>query len=217
MPEVLKRVEAVRMLRARSPRKQTRATASRPHLFGEDRQPSSSYLLVPSVSSERREWIPIGFEKMDTIASNLVLTVPNATTYHFAILSSTMHNAWTRAVCGRLEIRFRYSVSVVYNNFPWPNTETGQQSAILNAGQAILDARASHSQATLADLYDPRSMPSNLQEAHAVNDCAVDTEYGYHGDNSDAARVAFLFDLYETIAQSHGRDRPKRIRGRIRS
>ena len=196
MPEVNRRVLAVQQMRACSRREQTRRCAATPHRFGEDRQPLSQYLLVPSVSSERREWVPVGFQPPNVIASNLVLTVPNASVFHFSILSSTMHNAWLRVVCGRLRIDYRYSASIVYNNYPWPYATERQRRAIEQTGQRILDVRASHRGANLAELYDKESMPGDLREAHVANDRAVDAAYGYSSQNSDTGRVGFLFALY---------------------
>jgi hypothetical protein len=156
-------------------------------------------LLVPSVSSERREFVPIGFLQPEVVASNLALTIAGATLYHFAILCSTMHNAWLRAVGGRLESRYRYSASIVYNNFPWPEVNAEQRKAVEAAGKAILDARALEPGSTLADLYDPLTMPAQLRKAHQANDRVVDGAYGHKGNRMDAARVAFLFGLYEKL------------------
>ncbi|EQD46931.1 methylase, partial [mine drainage metagenome] len=134
------------------------------------------------------------------LASNLLRIVPHATGYDFGILSSTMHNAWMRTVAGRLESRYRYSVHIVYNNFPWPQAvPEDKQRAVAAAAQAVLAARAAHAGATLADLYDPDSMPGDLQDAHKALDKAVDAAYGYRGAKDDAARVAFLFALYQQL------------------
>jgi hypothetical protein len=225
MPEVLKRVDGVRQTRIESKKAATREWAQRPTLFTEDRQPVKTYLLIPSVSSERRNYIPIGFMSPDVIASNLVLTVPNATHYHFGILSSTMHNAWMRAVCGRLKSDYRYSAGIVYNNFPWPESTDKQQTAIEAAAQAVLDARAKFQKpnplsppltggkpeapplsrgggggvCTLADLYDPLSMPPELVKAHHVLDRAVDAAYDKTTFKTEAERVAFLFERYQKL------------------
>ncbi|NNM64262.1 MAG: class I SAM-dependent DNA methyltransferase [Burkholderiales bacterium] len=198
-PEVYRRVQAVKAVRLKSSRPTTQELAAMPYLFGENRQPDTPYLLVPSVSSERREFVPIGFMPPEVVASNLVLTIPDATPYHFAILNSTMHNAWLRAVGGRLKSDFRYSASIVYNNFPWPEPTDAQRAAIEAAGQAILAAREHYSDATLADLYDPLTMPTDLHKAHQANDRAVDAAYGYKGEKVDAPRVAFLFSLYQRL------------------
>lgn len=197
MPEVYKRVQAVKASRLESPRLTTQELASTPYLFGEDRQPTEPYLLVPSVSSERREFVPIGFLQPDVVASNLALTVGGADLYHFAILCSTMHNAWLRAVGGRLKSDYRYSARIVYNNFPWPELSSEKRKTLESTGKAILDARALEPGSTLADFYDPLTMPPELRKAHTTNDKAVDIAYGYKGDKSDAERVAFLFRMYE--------------------
>lgn len=204
MPQVRARIEAVREHRERSTRKATNKLASVPSSFGEIRQPTVQYLGVPSVASERRTFIPMGFMSPATIASNLVLIVPNATHYHFGVMSSTMHMAWVRYVCGRLKSDFRYSAQIVYNNFPWPQAlDDTQRTAIETAAQAVLDARAAHPGSTLADLYDPDTMPPNLVKAHAALDRAVDAAYradgGARGYAGDAERVAFLFWRYAQL------------------
>lgn len=198
MPEVLMRIEAVRKIRSESKRETTRKLATTPTLFGENRQPKSDYLLIPGVSSERRHFIPIGYLKSNVIASNLVNIVPDATHYHFGILTSTMHMAWMRQVCGRLESRYRYSAGLVYNNFPWPENPTAKQKqTVEEKAQAVLDARAGFPQSTLADLYDPLTMPAELVKAHAELDRAVDACYRAQAFTSDRQRVEFLFALYE--------------------
>lgn len=167
--------------------------------------PSTPYLVLPEVSSERRLFIPFGFEQPSTLCSNLVKLAPNATLFHFGILSSTMHNAWMRAVAGRLESRYRYSAAIVYNNYPWPfcdekgpSAMDGKvQTAIETAAQAVLDARAQFATSSLADLYDPLTMPPTLLKAHQKLDAAVDKAYEACGGKktyrNDAERVAFLF------------------------
>jgi hypothetical protein len=174
------------------------------------------------VSSERRNFIPIGFFPSTTIASNLLYVLPNATLYHFGILSSTMHNAWMRAVCGRLKSDYRYSAGIVYNNFPWPEPTEKQQTAIEAAAQAVLDVRAKFMNspfdsaqgavpvgersrtATLADLYDPLTMPPELVKAHQVLDRAVDAAYGKTTFKTEAERVAFLFERYQQLTAPLG-------------
>jgi hypothetical protein len=212
MPECMKRIDAVRRYRLASPSAPTQKLAETPTRFHVEFLPDAPYLLVPSVSSERRKFVPIGFLPAEVFASNLVLTIPNATPYHFAILNSAMHNAWMRAVCGRLKSDYRYSASIVYNNFPWPEPTDKQRAAIEAAAQAILDARAAQPQSTLADLYDPLTMPPGLRRAHAANDRAVDAAYGYKAGKLDAARVAFLFDLYGKLTSLLPADRPRRAR-----
>jgi hypothetical protein len=199
MPEAMKRVEAVRQFRLASKSAPTQKLAQTPTRFHVENMPRSTYLLIPEVSSERRDYIPIGFMHPDTLCSNLVKIIPDATLYHFGILTSTMHNAWVRSVCGRLESRYRYSAGIVYNNFPWPEPTDKQRAAIEAAAQAVLDARAAHPNATLADLYDPLTMPPDLLRAHQTLDRAVDAAYAYKDAPTDAARVAFLFARYQAL------------------
>jgi type I restriction-modification system DNA methylase subunit len=192
------RIEKTEAFRLGSTRETTRKLGLTPHLFGEIRQPKTDYLLLPKVSSEHRTFMPIGFVSKNTIASGSALIIPNAALVHFAVLSSSMHNAWLRAVCGRMKSDYQYSASIVYNNFPWP--EAGKENvAIEAAGQAVLDARAKHKGKSLAWLYNPETMPSNLQTAHDELDDAVDEAYAYFGGNEDAPRVAFLFERYQQL------------------
>jgi hypothetical protein len=200
MPEALARVEAVRKFRLASKRKQTLAAAGIPTHFGTEMIPRRPYLLIPKVSSERREIVPIGFFEPDTFCSDLVFMLPDATLYQFGVLSSTMHNAWVRAVAGRLESRYRYSASIVYNNFPWPDPPADvEREKIEAAAQAVLDARAQFPNSSLADLYDPLTMPPALLKAHQKLDAAVDKAYGKTNFKSDAERVAFLFERYQAL------------------
>lgn len=208
MPKVMQHVEGVGKHRAESKRPTTRELAKAPALFGEDRQPSTSYLLIPSVSSERRPFIPVGFMTADVIASNLVLVVPGATEYHFGIISSTMHNAWMRYVAGRLESRYRYSNQIVYNNYPWPeNPSRDAAEAVRTAAKGVLGAREFEfkrdAAVTLATLYDPDYMPPALLKAHQALDRAVDAAYALDGGKrkwaSDSERVAFLFERYREL------------------
>jgi hypothetical protein len=201
MPLVLARIEQVRKMRLASPKAPTRAWADRSGLFTENRQPVDEYLMVPRVSSEKRAFVPVGFISPDVIASDAVMVVPNATPYEFGILSSTMHNAWVRYTCGRLKSDFRYSAGIVYNNYPWPqDASDAQRQAVRLAAQGVLDARAEHQKgkapASLADLYNPATMPANLSAAHKALDKCVDTAYGKKGLKTDAERVAYLFTLY---------------------
>jgi len=193
------RVEAVRKFRLASKKEPTREKADEPALFAEIRQPDTAYLLIPSVSSETRIYVPLGFISSDVIANNLVMFVPDATTYHFGILSSAMHMAWMRQVCGRLESRYRYSNKLVYNNFPWPEPTDKQRAAVEKAAQVVLDARKKFSDSTLADLYDPLFMPPVLVKAHAELDRAVDLCYRPQPFDNDRQRVEHLFALYEKL------------------
>ncbi|OZA29454.1 MAG: SAM-dependent methyltransferase [Hydrogenophilales bacterium 17-64-11] len=210
MPEAMARVEAVKKFRLASKRKQTLAAADFPAHFGTELIPTAPYLLIPKVSSERRSFIPIGLEQPDTFCSDLVFMLPNAALYHFAILTSTMHMAWVRSVCGRLKSDYRYSAGIVYNNFPWPDKPSDKTlQAIEAAAQAVLDARAAFPGATLADLYDPLTMPPALLRAHQKLDAAVDRAYGKTGFKSDAERVAFLFERYQALTSLLPAARPK--------
>ena len=199
MPQVIKRVQAVADARLKSPTQSVKDFALRPYLFTQDRQPETNYLAIPEVSSEIRRFIPIGYFDSNTIASNKLLVIPEATLYHFGILCSTMHNSWMRAVAGRLESRYSYAPAV-YNNFPFPTPTAKQIAAIEKQAQAVLDARAIHENSTLADLYNPLTMPANLVKAHNELDKAVDSAYSFTGKKDDAARVAFLFLLYQKLS-----------------
>ena len=194
------RIEKVRQFRLASKRPGTRELAATPALFAFISHPRTSYLFIPSVSSERRQYIPIGFLRPTTIASNLALIIPDATLYHFGILSSTIHMAWVRQVCGRLKSDYRYSNKLVYNNYPWPTDATvAQKQTVEKAAQGVLDARASFTDQTLADLYDPLAMPKALRDAHRALDRAVDRCYRPQPFDSDRHRVEYLFGLYERL------------------
>ena len=202
MPAVMARVEKVKAHRAASSRAATRALAATPTLFGEIRQPKGEYLLVPRHSSERRDFIPIGFLPADVIVGDANLCIPDATLFHFGIMTSRMHMAWVKYVCGRIKSDYRYTNSIVYNNYPWPSSPTeAQRHAIETSAQAVLDARNQFLGSSLADLYDPLTMPPALLKAHQKLDAAVDKVYETSGGKksykSDAERVAFLFELYQ--------------------
>jgi type I restriction-modification system DNA methylase subunit len=209
MPHVLKRVEGVRAMREASTKPATVALASTPTLFGEIRQPKSNrYLAIPKVSSERRQFIPIGYLDNEVICGDKIFFVDDASLFTFGVLTSTMHNAWMRQTCGRLESRYSYSNTIVYNNYPWPGfagepLSDKHRNAIEQAAQSVLDARAQFADASLADLYDPLTMPPALLKAHQKLDAAVDAAYQPSGGKktyaSDAERVAFLFELYQRI------------------
>lgn len=207
MPNVVQRLENIKAMRSDSTKKATQKLAATPHLFSEIRQPSSgSYLLVPSVSSENRKYVPIGFFDHTTVCSNLVFSLPHASLYHFGTLSSSMHNAFMRLTAGRLESRYRYSNSIVYNNFPYPfmaeddsSKATKARDDIAKAAQAVLDARklyqdGSEDAPTLAKLYNTYMIEPypELTKAHAALDKTVDKAYGYKGKGDDASRVEFL-------------------------
>lgn len=197
MPHCMERVKNVRELRLASKSEGTRKIAETPTRFHVENMPESSYIIVPSVSSENRKYIPMGFMGSDSMASNLVLIIPEGTLYHFGVLTSAMHMAWTNAVCGRLESRFRYSAGIVYNNFPWvENITDRQREKIEQCAEAVLEARKQFPNSSLADLYDPLAMPPALMKAHQALDKAVDAAYRSAPFTSDSQRMEFLFDLY---------------------
>ena len=197
--DIMNRVEAVRQSRLASPKAATRKWADYPMLFTENRQPETQYILVPSVSSEKRDYVPMGFVAPEVIASNLVLLIPKASHYDFGILESSVHMAWMRAVCGRLKSDYRYSAKIVYNNFPWPQSTDAQKEKIKQTAQAILDARALYPDSSLADLYDSLTMPPELRKAHRANDAAVLEAYGFPKDATEADIVASLFKMYQEL------------------
>ena len=197
LPHCLERVAAVRKYREKSGSAPTIALAETPRRFHVEFFPKGNYLVVPEVSSEKRRYIPIGFLDSSILASNLLKTVPEATLYHFGVLSSSAHNAWMRTVAGRMKSDYRYSVKIVYNNFPWPEKPTEKQrQAIEAAAQAVLDARSLYPDSNLAQLYNLATMPAELVTAHAALDRAVDAAYGYKGGPADANRVQYLFEKY---------------------
>ena len=201
IPPIMERVANVQKLRSESKRAATQKLATTPTLFGEIRQPvSGTYLLVPSTSSEKRRYVPLGFLDCNVISSNANLIVPNASLYHFGILTSNVHMAWMRAVCGRLEMRYRYSASIVYNNFPWPTPTEAQKAKIEQTAQAILDARNKFPDCSLADLYDEAAMPPDLRKAHQENDRTVMAAYGFNIKMSESECVAELFKMYQKMA-----------------
>jgi len=200
LPEIKKRVEGVRTMRLASKAEATRRKALTPTLFAQIAQPKTDFLLIPLVSSEKRRYIPIGFTSKRVIASNLCCVVPDATLYHFGVLSSVMHMAWVKQVCGRMKSDYRYSKDIVYNNYPWPESPSAKQRAAVEAAaQGVLDARKKFPDATLADLYDPLAMPPALVKAHADLDRAVDRCYRPQPFESDRQRVEHLFALYEKL------------------
>ena len=200
LPEARKRVQAVQAARQASRRPQTQAIAAMPTRFFIENFPDAPYLVVPSVSSERRPYIPIGFEPPETISSNLLVIVRDATPYHFGVLSSAMHMAWTRAVCGRLKSDYRYSAGIVHNNYPWPDPAPAQRQAIEAAAQGVLGARAGFPGETLATLYDPNLMPAALVRAHRALDRAVDTAYGRRVFAAETERLSFLFERRQALS-----------------
>lgn len=197
-PIILERVELVKLFRQGSKAASTRNFANTPSLFAQIAQLNTDYLAIPEVSSERRKYIPIGFLTHDVIASNKLQMIPNASKYLFGVLTSEMHMSWMRYTCGRLKSDFSYSNTIVYNNYPWPENLTAKQKeAIEKAAQKVLDIRAEFPNSSLADLYDPLTMPPALVKAHNELDKAVDLAYRPQPFTSDANRMEFLFELYE--------------------
>lgn len=202
MPESMKRVEAVRQVRLASKSPGTVKLAERPTRFHVENMPKGTYVVIPEVSSERRRYVPMGFMTPDILCSNLVKIIPNATLYHFGILTSNVHMAWMRAVCGRLKSDYRYSKDVVYNNFPWPQPTDAQKAKIEQTAQSILDARAIFPNCSLADLYDELAMPSELRKAHQDNDRAVMQAYGFSIKTmTESSCVATLMKLYQELTK----------------
>jgi hypothetical protein len=210
MPLVIERVEKCRQMRLASSKKATQESAATPALFQEIRQPESDYIIVPCHSSESRTYIPLGFVSSDIIVNNAVLIIPNATLYHFGILTSSIHNAWMRIVCGRLKSDYRYSKDIVYNNFPWPDTTDAQKAEIEKLVRAVLDARALFPNSSLADLYDPLIMPPELLKAHHALDRAVMKLYNLKNGISEPDIVAALMGLYQNLVQAENEKKAKK-------
>ena len=203
MPHCLKRVENVRSFRLASKSAGTVKLADCPTRFHVENMPSGEHIIVPKVSSEKRRYIPMGFHDNSNLASDLVFIIPDASLYHFGILESNVHMAWMRAVCGRLESRYRYSKDIVYNNFPWPEVNDEQREKIAATAQAILDARTLYPDSSLADLYDELTMPPELRKAHQQNDRAVMAAYGFPITMTESECVARLFELYQQLTSQN--------------
>lgn len=208
MPKVLERVNLVKEMRLNSSALGTRKLAERSHEFRETKNPNT-YLIIPRVSSESRRYIPIGFLDSDTIPTDSVTIIEDASLYDFGILTSNVHMAWMRTVAGRLKSDYRYSAKIVYNNFPWPEVTDAQKEKISRTAQGILDARALYPDSSLADLYDELTMPVELRRAHQANDKAVMEVYGLtkivDGKKTwltESETVARLFELYEQLTNS---------------
>lgn len=201
MPHCMERVKAVREYRLASPSAGTVKLADKPTRFHVENMPKGNYIVIPKVSSENRKYVPMGLMSPDMLCSDLVFIVPNATAYHLGVLTSNVHMAWVRAVCGRLKSDYRYSKDIVYNNFPWPAPTEQQKAKIEQTAQAILDARALYPDSSLADLYDELTMPPELRKAHQANDRAVMDAYGFTkgtaARTSESACVAELMKLYQ--------------------
>ena len=199
IPEIMERLKGVVETRRQTKTVAVQAQADTPMLFSQIRQPESDYILVPETSSSSRKYVPMGFMSKNVIASNSTLVATDATLCLFGILTSNVHMAWLRAVCGRLKSDYRYSPSV-YNNFPWPELDDEQKARIEQTAQAILDARAKYPDCSLADLYDDVAMPPELRKAHQDNDRAVMRAYGFTpGQTTESECVAKLFEMYQTL------------------
>ena len=222
---ILERIENVRKFRLNSTKAQTRESAETPTLFQEIRQPNSNYIIIPRHSSENRNYIPFGFVSSEIIVNDAVQILPSASLYHFGVLTSSVHMAWMRTVCGRLKSDYRYSANIVYNNFPWPevgergdseitpNLQNSQSPSnesnkslrqkIESTAQSILDARALYPDSSLADLYDPLTMPIELRKAHAANDAAVMKAYGYSPSMTEPEIVVDLMTRYQKLTMAN--------------
>lgn len=200
-PMVMQRVANVRDFRLKSTKAATRAKADTPTLFDEIRDPKTDYIALPKVSSENRRYIPIDYLSANIIPGDKLFTMQNASLYHFGIMTSNVHMAWMRVVCGRLKSDYSYSNTIVYNNFPWPAITPEQEAEISRTAQAILDARNLYPDCSLADLYDEVTMPVELRRAHQANDRAVMRAYGLPVTTSESDTVAHLFKLYEELTK----------------
>lgn len=205
MPAVLERIEGVREYRLKSTKEATRKSADTPTLFQEVKYSETDYVAVPEVSSERRRYVPMDYISADTICTNAMRFVPNASGYEFGVMTSIVHNSWMRVVCGRMKSDYDYSNTIVYNNFPWPQASDAQKQKIENTAQAILDARSMYPDNSLADLYDELTMPAELRRAHRANDAAVLEAYGFPKDASEAEIVARLFKMYQDLVDKQNR------------
>ena len=203
MPECMKRIEAVRQVRLSSKSEGTRKLAETPTKFHVENFPEGHYIVIPEVSSEKRRYVPMGYMDDSVLCSNKLRLMPNATLYHFGVLESNVHMAWMRAVCGRLETRYDYSINIVYNNFPWPTPTEAQRAKIEQTAQGILDARALYPDCSLADLYDEVAMPPELRKAHQENDRAVMQAYGFDiKTTTEASCVAALMKMYQELTET---------------
>lgn len=201
-PFIMERVEQVRQFRLNSTKAATQRSADTPTLFQEIRHPDSEYIIIPRHSSETRRYIPFGFVQPQIVVNDAVQIIPDAKIYHFGIMMSNVHMAWTRAVCGRIKSDYRYSKDVVYNNFPWPTPTDTQKTKIEQTAQAILDARARYPESSLADLYDELTMPPELRKAHQDNDRAVMQAYGFSvRDMTESICVAELMRMYQSLTE----------------
>ena len=197
---IYNRIDEVRKFRKSSKRETTRKLAETAYLFGEIRQPTDgSYIVMPQVTSGNRKYIPIGFLDSKVIAGDKLLIIPNGSLDLFGILTSRIHMIWTRAIGGRLGNGYSYSIRIVYNNFPFPTLNDKQRSRIEKTAQKILDVRSNYPESSLAELYDPNSMPQDLQKAHSENDRAVLDAYGFPRSITESEIVSRLFEMYQDL------------------
>jgi len=199
MPEVMKRIAACKKDRENAPDEGRRKLAMTPAFFREQKTSEKDFIVIPATSSEKRQYIPIGFLPPSVIVSNAVILIPNVRLYHFGILTSSVHMAWVRVTCGRLEMRYRYSKDIVYNNFPWPNATDEQKMMVGKQAQDVLDARVLFPDSSLAALYDPLTMPPELLKAHQSLDRAVMKLYGFSKDTVETEIVAVLMERYQKL------------------
>ena len=199
---ILLRVEQVKAYRLASPKPATQKKAETPTLFDEVRECSSDYVAIPKVSSENRRYIPLDYLSKDIIPGDSLFMIQGISLYHFGVLTSNVHMAWMRTVCGRLKSDYRYSKDIVYNNFPWPSPTPEQKTAIEQTAQGILDARAKYPDCSLADLYDETTMPPELRKAHQQNDRAVMQAYGFSVKMTESECVAELMKLYRKLTEA---------------
>jgi hypothetical protein len=211
--EIMGRLAKIKEYRSKSDRTATKKYAQFPSLFVEIRQPDTDYIIIPRHSSENRQYIPIGFLDKNIIAGDATAFIPNATLYEFGVITSTMHMAWMRYVCGRIKSDYRYSNTIVYNNFPFPNPTVKQKDAIIKEAQGILDARIKYPELSLADLYEATSMLPELVKAHQKLDKAVEAVYG-RTFIDDSQRVVFLFEMYQKLTGDLFTTEKKRGKGR---
>lgn len=200
-PDVMKRIQNVREFRLLSKKAATRIKADTPMLFDEIHECKTNYIAIPKISSESRRYIPMDYLKAEVVAGDTLFMVSEISLFHFGILTSNVHMAWMRAVCGRLKSDYRYSNTVVYNNFPWPELTDKQKAQIGQTAQAILNARALYPDASLADLYDETTMPPELRKAHRQNDRAVMEAYSFSIKISESECVAALMKLYQSLTE----------------
>jgi hypothetical protein len=213
-PEILRRIKEVKNFRLQSTKASTRKWADFPTLFIEERQPDKEYIIIPRVSSENRKYIPIGYLKKEIIISDSAISLPDATLFHFGILTSLMHMSWVKFTCGRLKSDYRYSNTIVYNNYPWPENPTEKQiKAIEITAQKVLDVRLEFPKNSLSDLYNPLTMPPSLVKAHNELDKAVDLAYRSQAFTTEANRMVYLFELYEKYtADLFAKEKPKKMK-----